>query len=166
MKVIVTGSFNPITKGHEDVVLRAAKIFDEVLVAVFNNADKKYGFDLSEREELCRKTFENVENVKVTSSSGMVYELCRRENCFVLLRGIRDEKDMAYELYMSDANRGFDSRCETLFFPASKELTDCSSSEVRRLIACGGDWFRLVPENSVETLRGMLKKRGICNEKQ
>ena len=97
MKVIVTGSFNPITKGHEDLILRAASIFDEVIVAVFNNVDKKYEFSLTEREKLCRAAFVGVRNVRTVSSDGMVVDLCREENCFLLLRGVRDESDLRYE---------------------------------------------------------------------
>ncbi len=166
MKVIVTGSFNPITKGHEDIVLRAAEKFDEVIVAVFNNAEKKYDFTLEEREELCRKTFEKIKNVRVVSSDGMVVDLCRRENCFSLLRGIRNGGDLDYEIYMRDANNSFDSRCETFFLPARRELAECSSSAVRKLISDGKDFSPLVPEGAVSVLYGILKRRGIYNEKQ
>lgn len=165
MKVIVTGSFNPITKGHEDIVLRAAEKFDEVIVAVFNNAEKKYDFTLEEREELCKKTFEDIKNVRVVSSDGMVVDLCRRENCFFILRGIRNGQDIDYEIYMRDANHSFDSRCETFFLPARKELSGCSSSAVRKLIAEEKDFSPLVPEKTVSTLYGILKRRGIYNEK-
>lgn len=165
MKVIVTGSFNPITKGHEDIVLRAAEKFDEVIVAVFNNAEKKYDFTLEEREELCKKTFEDIKNIRVVSSAGMVVDLCRRENCFSILRGIRNGQDIDYEIYMRDANNSFDSRCETFFLPARKELICCSSSAVRKLIAEEKDFSPLVPEKTVPTLYGILKRRGIYNEK-
>lgn len=159
MKVIVTGSFNPITKGHEDLILRAASIFDEVIVAVFNNVDKKYEFSLTEREKLCRAAFVGVRNVRTVSSDGMVVDLCREENCFLLLRGVRDERDLRYEKMMSEANKKFEPRCETLFMTASEKYERLSSTAVRKIISGNGSFIGLVPEKAEKCLVEILEER-------
>ena len=153
MKVIVTGSFNPITKGHEDLILRAASIFDEVIVAVFNNVDKKYEFSLTEREKLCRAAFVGVRNVR------MVVDLCREENCFLLLRGVRDESDLRYEKMMSEANKRFEPRCETLFMTASEKYERLSSTAVRKIISGNGSFIGLIPEKAEKCLVEILEER-------
>ncbi|MBS5737727.1 MAG: pantetheine-phosphate adenylyltransferase [Clostridiales bacterium] len=159
MKVIVTGSFNPITKGHEDLILRAASIFDEVIVAVFNNVDKKYEFSLTEREKLCRAAFVGVRNVRTVSSDGMVVDLCREENCFLLLRGVRDESDLRYEKMMSEANKRFEPRCETLFMTASEKYERLSSTAVRKIISGNGSFIGLIPEKAEKCLVEILEER-------
>lgn len=166
MKVMVTGSFNPITKGHEDIILRAADFFDEVIVAVFNNTEKIYEFSLDERETLCRETFKNKPKIRVVSSGGMVVELCRKENCFLLLRGVRNEKDLSYEKMMAEANKKFEPRCETLFLPSSDKYSRLSSTAVRQIISDGGSFNDYIPENAKEALKEILEKRkGSRNEK-
>ncbi len=162
MKVIVTGSFNPITRGHEDIIRRASRFFSEVIVAVFNNAEKEYEFSLSEREELCRAALSGVKNARVVSSDGMVVDLCRKENCFLLLRGIRNPDDLSYEKMMADNNRRFEPRCDTFFMTAAGDYGRLSSSVVRDMIRNNEDFSEFVPETAMETLKKILKeKRGL-----
>ena len=162
MKVIVTGSFNPITKGHEDIIRRASRFFSEVIVAVFNNVEKKYEFSLSERERLCRDAVCDLKNVRVVSSEGMVVDLCRKENCFLLLRGIRNPEDLSYEKMMADNNRRFEPRCDTVFMTASGDYGRLSSSAVRDMIKNNEDFSEFIPETARDTLKKILKeKRGF-----
>lgn len=158
-RVIVTGSFNPITKGHEDIILRAARLFDEVTVAVFNNAEKHYEFSLKEREKLCKAAFDGIKNINVVSSEGMVVDLCRRENCFLLLRGIRNGEDFAYEKMMATANKNFEPRCETLFMTAAEKYERLSSTAVREMIRENKSFDDFVPEKAGFVLREILEER-------
>lgn len=146
---IVPGSFDPITKGHLDVIERAAQLCDKVFVAVMINDQKEYMFTLSEREEIARAACEGLENVSVISSSGMLYELCRTLGAEVIIKGVRNDTDREYELKMAQYNAKHNPDAITLLLDAKEELTHISSTAVREIITENGDLSGYLPEGAI-----------------
>lgn len=144
-KVMITGSFDPVTVGHEDMIRRAALSFDEVRVTVFINPEKPGMFTPKERVSLLKRVVAKLPNVTVDFDGGMVADYVKRENIDLLVRAIRDEKDLAYEMKMADYNLAHGG-VETLFFAASPAFACISSSEVRRRMTAGEDFDPLVPD--------------------
>ena len=143
MIALIPGSFDPITLGHADVIERTAKKFDKVIVAVMNNdsakhdktlSSKTYMFDMETRLALVKLSTGHIENVEVISSSGMLIDLFDEIRADVIVKGIRNEADLAYELIHAKWNKAHNERVETLFMPASEGLADVSSTLVREMI--------------------------------
>ena len=143
-KVLFTGSFDPVTVGHEDVIRRAARAFDEVRVTVFINPEKPGMLSPDERVALLKRVCEDIPNVTVDFDRGMVKDYVKREGISLILRALRDERDLAYEMQMADYNYAH-SGVETLFFAASPSLASISSGEVRRRIREGEEYETLLP---------------------
>lgn len=141
---LFTGSFDPVTLGHEDVIHRAAALFDTLTVAVFINKDKEGLFTPEEREALLKKVCAPLPNVKVCYDYGMVADFVIREGIDVIVRSVRDEGDLSYERQMAAFNK---ERCgkETVFFSADDTLSSLSSTLVRQSLATGGDIESMVP---------------------
>lgn len=146
MKVLYTGSFDPITMGHMDIIIRAAKKFDEVVVTVFNNIDKKYWFTIEERCEMVRKATEHLNNVTIDFTEGLVVDYCKKNNVNLIIRGLRAVSDYEYELAISGINKHLDKNLETIFLVASSEYSFLSSSMVKDVAEHGGAFEDLVPE--------------------
>ncbi len=159
-KVMITGSFDPVTLGHEDVIRRACALFDEVRVTVFLNPEKPGMFSAEERVSLLRRVCEKFPRVSVDFDRGMVIDYAKREGISLLLRAVRDEKDLAYEIQMADYNRTHGG-IETLFFAASPALSDISSSEVRRRISAGESVSSLLPREICSEIAQMAKKDAV-----
>ena len=143
MIALIPGSFDPITLGHVDVIERTAKKFDKVYVSVMNNdsskhdktlSSKSYMFDMDTRLDFVRLSTEHILNVEVISSSGMLIDLFDEIGADVIVKGIRNEKDLNYELIHAKWNKEHNPRVETLFLPASENLGDVSSTVVRKMI--------------------------------
>lgn len=147
-KVICPGSFDPITVGHEDIILKAAELFDEVIVLVTNNSEKKYLFNASERFEMVRLAFENKSNIKVVLHDGLLGDYCIQNNIDVIVKGVRNNIDFDYEYQLSEINRRL-ANCDTVFFPAKNENIYISSAFVRELIKYNKDYSLYIPKNSV-----------------
>ncbi len=143
-KVMLTGSFDPVTVGHEDIIRRASERFDEVRVTVFLNPEKPGMFSPEQRVAFLRRVTEKFPNVTVDFDGGMVVDYAKREGIHLLLRAVRDEKDLAYEMKMADYNRAHGD-VETVFFAASPALASVSSGEVRRRILKGETYALLLP---------------------
>lgn len=143
-KVMITGSFDPVTVGHEDIIRRAAARFDDVRVTVFLNPEKPGMFSPEERASFLRRVTKKFPNVTVDFDNGMVVDYARREGISLVLRAVRDERDLAYEMKMADYNRAHGD-VETVFLAASSELAGISSSEVRERILRGEDYTALIP---------------------
>ncbi|MBO4770153.1 MAG: pantetheine-phosphate adenylyltransferase [Clostridia bacterium] len=137
MKAIVTGSFDPVTTGHLDLIKRAARIFDEVYAVVFVNPQKDYFFPIGKRTEMLRLACAELENVTVDSSSGFVADYCISHGISVIVRGIRNVRDLDYETEMAAVNRVLGGGLETVFLSARKEFADVSSSAVRQKLYAG-----------------------------
>lgn len=144
-RALVTGSFDPITKGHEDIIRRACEAFDEVYVVAFVNAEKKGFFPKEKRLELLRKVCRKFPKVSVDLSLGYVCDYAKEKAVTAIVRGVRDERDRAYEEEMARYNFEH-SGVKTVFFPAAEELSSLSSSRVRDILTAGGDASALLPE--------------------
>ncbi len=144
-KALYPGSFNPFTKGHADIVARAAGLFDEVIIAIGFNSEKGKPDDLDERLENIRSLYSGNSKVRVESYSGLTVEYARQTGAKVLIRGVRDVKDFEYERNLADANRAI-SGIDTLLLTARPEYGFISSSLVRELEHYGYDVTPFLPE--------------------
>ncbi len=141
---IVPGSFDPMTMGHLDLVVKAAKRYDEVVVAVMINAAKRYLFDMETRVEIARRTVAHLPNVRVISEKGLLIDLFDRLSADTVCKGWRNEKDYDYELHMADWNREHNPRFRTELIRSRGEYAELSSTEVRNMLE-GGE----IPDNFV-----------------
>lgn len=158
-KCVYAGTFDPITVGHSDIILKAMKLFDEVIVAVAENPEKKTMFDLETRFKMVRKSCEGLKNVKVVCHSGMLYELIKKENAVASVRGIRNVADLEYENSMAFYNAKLIPECITVYIPCEKNLEFVSSSAVRQLIKFGVDFKDFVPKGVEEIIsKKQIKK--------
>lgn len=145
MKALCTGSFDPITIGHFDLISRAAALFEGVVVAVTNNSEKKYMFSLKERLGFAEAALASLPNVKVVACDGWVADLAAKEGCGVIVRSARSGADFDYEAPMAKLNLE-KSGVETLILPADPALSWVSSTFVRETIKYGKDYSALVPK--------------------
>ena len=134
---VVPGSFDPITQGHVNVIERAARIFDRVIVAVMNNESKTYMLSPEERTTLATLSCAHVENASVLCDGGMLVDLVDKVGACAIVKGIRNEKDLAYEQEMARYNREKNPRAETLYLPCESRFSQVSSTLVRQKIAAG-----------------------------
>lgn len=143
-KAVFPGSFDPITIGHLDIVERAIKVFDEIIIAVGDNTNKKYMFPKEKRVEFVKQTFYNYDNVKIESYDGLTVDFCRKNNIEFMIRGLRNPADFEFEKSIALTNREM-TDIETIFFLTSPENSFISSSIVRDLIRNNGDYKLFIP---------------------
>lgn len=148
-RCVYPGSFDPITNGHLDIIDRASKLFDEVVVAVLINVDKKGLFDIKERETLIRKAVEPYKNVKVDSFNGLLIDFMREKEASVIIKGLRTVSDFEYEFQMALMNNKLDSNIETFFMMTKAENSYLSSSSVKQVAKFGGSIEGLVPDDII-----------------
>ena len=144
-KAVFPGSFDPITIGHLDIVERAFKVFDEIIIAVGDNTNKKYMFPKEKRVEFVKQTFYNYDNVKIESYDGLTVDFCRKNNIEFMIRGLRNPADFEFEKSIALTNREM-TDIETIFFLTSPENSFISSSIVRDLIRNNGDYKLFIPK--------------------
>ena len=157
MRVAVyPGSFDPLTNGHLDIIRRATRLFDRVLVAVLENEGKSPLFSVAERMELITRCTESLDGIEVHSFSGLLVDFMRRTNATVVVRGIRAVSDYEYELQMALMNRELHADAETIFMLPAVEYTYVSSRLVKEVFRLGGDVGRLVPTAVLESLKAKL----------
>ena len=145
-KAIFPGSFDPITNGHYDIIKRGVSLFDEVIVAIGVNAEKKYMFSLEERKRFIEETFKDETKVRVITYSGLTIDLCKKEKADFILRGLRNPADFEFEKAIAHTNRVM-SKIETVFLLTAARTSFISSSIVRDVLRNGGDISQLVPES-------------------
>ncbi|MFB9618160.1 pantetheine-phosphate adenylyltransferase [Brooklawnia cerclae] len=138
MRAVCPGSFDPITRGHLDIICRAAEVFSEVVVAVGRNTTKNYMFDLDERIDLVTDAVSELPNVRVAAIEGLLVDFCRRQEARVIVKGVRFGSDFDYELQMAQLNRAL-SGIETMLLPAGREYGTVSSSMLREVAHNGAD---------------------------
>lgn len=144
---VFPGSFDPVTKGHEDLIRRALPLFDKVIVAIGVNAEKKYMFSLEERMAWIRKAFQTEKNLEVKNYKGLTVNFCKEEGATYILRGLRDNKDFEFEKSIAQMNRELEPGIETLFLVSKPEYSAYSSSIVRDIIRNNGDVSRFIPDS-------------------
>ena len=147
-KAIFPGSFDPITNGHYDIIKRGVSLFDEVIVAIGVNAEKKYMFSLEERKRFIEEAFKDEPKVRVITYSGLTIDLCKKENAEFILRGLRNPADFEFEKAIAHTNRMM-SKIETVFLLTAARTSFISSSIVRDVLRNGGDITQLVPESGL-----------------
>ena len=145
-KAIFPGSFDPITNGHYDIIKRGVSLFDEVIVAIGVNAEKKYMCWLEDRKRFIEEAFKDEPKVKVITYSGLTIDLCKKENAEFILRGLRNPADFEFEKAIAHTNRVM-SKIETVFLLTAARTSFISSSIVRDVLRNGGDISQLVPES-------------------
>lgn len=151
-KIVYPGTFDPITRGHEDLVRRAARIFDRVVVAVAASAAKQPFFGLDERLELARATLGDVPNVEVASFSGLLVDFVQEQGTNLVLRGLRAVSDFEYEFQLAGMNRGLSPDLETVFLTPAEQYMFISASMVREIARLGGNVEPFVPPTVAERL--------------
>ena len=144
-KAVFPGSFDPITIGHVDIVKRGIKVFDEIIIAVGDNTDKKYMFPKEKRVEFVKQTFNNYDNIKIESYDGLTVDFCKKNNIEFMIRGLRNPADFEFEKSIALINREM-TDIETIFFLTSPENSFISSSIVRDLIRNNGDYKLFIPK--------------------
>ena len=144
-KAVFPGSFDPITIGHVDIVKRGMKVFDEIIIAVGNNTDKKYMFPKEKRVEFVKNTFINSDIIKIESYYGLTVDFCKKNNTEFMIRGLRNPADFEFEKSIALTNRKM-TGIETIFFLTSPENSFISSSIVRDLIRNNGDYKLFIPK--------------------
>jgi len=144
-KAIFPGSFDQITNGHYDIIKRSVSLFDEIIVAIGVNAEKKYMFSLEDRKRFIEEAFQDEPKVKVITYSGLTIDLCKKENAEFILRGLRNPADFEFEKAIAHTNRSL-SKIETVFLLTAAGTSYISSSIVRDVLRNGGDISKLVPE--------------------
>lgn len=158
-KVLIPGSFDPITLGHVDVITRAARGFDRVVVAVMTNdmhkyvagvAPKQYMFSEEERLDMARLACASLENVTVIAAHGMLIDLVDRLEADWIVKGVRSEKDFLYEQEHALYNRAHNPRAETLYLPADPRFDGISSTLARERLLAGGDMTGILPDPVIQ----------------
>jgi len=154
---IYPGSFDPLTNGHLDLIFRAAKLVDRLIVAVLNNSQKQSLFTVAERMEMIRLSVEGAENVEVDSFDGLLVDYAARRQAAVVVRGIRAISDYEIELQMALINRRLRPETETIFLMAREEFSYVSSRMIKEIFSLGGDVGSFVPPLVSERLREKLQ---------
>lgn len=153
MKVAVyPGSFDPVTKGHLDILKNAADIFDKVIIAVAHNSGKRNFLPVEKRVELIKKSLGHIENAEVDSFEGLTIEYAKKQGAQVLIRGLRAVSDFEYEMQLSQTNSALCSDVKTVFLITKPEYNFISSSTIKEILNNGGDISKFVPEPVYEYL--------------
>ena len=148
---IYPGSFDPITNGHIDLIYRACRLFDEVIIAITQNANKKSLLSINQRIEAVETSITSTSNVQVLGFNSLLVDFAREHNAQIIIRGLRAVSDFEYEFQLSGMNKRLNPRIETLFMTPSEEFANISSSLVREILSLGGDISSFVP-TPVETI--------------
>ena len=160
---VFPGQFDPITNGHLDVIRRGVALFDELIVAVGNNPEKREMFSIEERVKLCNELLADVPGLRVAKYAGLTVDFVRGVNATAILRGIRDVSDLRYEFQLALANRTVGG-IETVFIMAGDQYALTSSSLIRQVVSLGGDVRQLssvLPAPVIEKLREKQQQHGI-----
>lgn len=145
-KILYPGTFDPITTGHVDLVKRATKLFDEVVIAVALAHHKKPLFDFEERVAMVETVFADLPQVSVVGFEGLLVDFMREKNATAVLRGLRAMSDFEYEFQLANMNRELDENFEAVFLTPSQDYSFISSTMIREIARLGGDVTKFVPE--------------------
>ena len=150
---VYPGSFDPLTNGHVDIILRGARLFDRIIVAILVNAEKSPLFSMEERVEIARAVFKDHAHVEVDTFDGLLVDYIERRSAQVIVRGLRAVSDFEFELQMALMNRRLRPEVETVFMMPAEPYTYVSSRLVKEVVALGGSVHGLVPELVEDRLR-------------
>jgi len=152
-RAIYPGSFDPVTNGHLDVIERGRKLFDEVVVAVAHNEEKKALFSLEERLQLLDQSIGKIDNVRIAQFDGLLVDFAVAEQANAVIRGLRAVSDFEFEFQMALMNRKLETAVETIFLMPKEEYTYLSSRIIKEIARLGGDVSSFVPPAVVKALR-------------
>ena len=155
---IYPGSFDPITNGHVDLIKRASKIFDEVIIAITQNANKSSFLSIEQRVGAVESSIKSLNNTRVLSFNSLLVDFAREHDAQIIIRGLRAVSDFEYEFQLSGMNKRLNSEIETLFMTPSEEFANISSSLVREILSLGGDISPFVPTQVKTILLDTLQK--------
>lgn len=159
MKIaIYPGSFDPITKGHLDILKNAASIFDKVIIAVAHNGAKKGFLTVEERVDLIKKSLGDLKNVEVDAFEGLTIEYAKKHGAEVLIRGLRAVSDFEFEMQLSQTNSALCDDIKTVFLTTKPKYNFISSSTIREILSNNGDISKFVPEPVFEYLKNKERK--------
>ncbi len=156
--VVYPGSFDPITCGHLDIIKRASKQFDKVIVAVLNNSSKKPLFSAQERVELIEKSIADLPNCSAERFDGLLVDFARQKNASAVVKGLRAITDFEYEFQMALLNKKMEPEIETIFMVTNANYSYISSSIVKEIASLGGDFCDLVPAEIYEDVKLKIKE--------
>lgn len=139
LKVVYPGTFDPITRGHEDLIRRASRLFDEIIVAIAENRNKTPFFSLDERVQIAREVLADIPGVRVEGFSSLLIDFAAKHEAHIVLRGLRAVSDFEYEFQLAGMNRNLKPDIETIFMTPSDQFMFISSSMVREIARLGGD---------------------------
>ena len=152
IKAIYPGSFDPITNGHIDVIKRASRIFDQVIIAVSQNVNKKSFLSEQEKIEAINLSLEDLKNVEVIAFDSLLVDFAKKINAQIILRGLRAVSDFEYEFQLAGMNKHLNNSIETIFLTPSEEYANISSSLIKEIYQYGGDISGFVPECVIKIL--------------
>ena len=157
--VVCPGSFDPVTMGHLDIIRRASKLFDKVIVAVLLNMDKKTWFTIGERIDLLKKATADMPNVEIAGFEGLLVDFAKQKRACAIVKGLRAVSDFEYEFQMALTNMKLDDKVETMFLTTNPENMFLSSSIVKQVGLLGGDIKPFVPECVHDEIMSRIKQR-------
>jgi pantetheine-phosphate adenylyltransferase len=157
---VYPGTFDPITLGHDDLIRRAARLFDRVIVAVADSSAKRPFFSREERVEMARAVLQDVSNVEVVGFSGLLMRFVQDHRARVVIRGLRAASDFEYEFQLAGMNRGLYPDVETLFLTPGEQYMFISATIVREISVLGGDVSKFVPPLVAKRLAEKIKQLG------
>ncbi len=152
-RAIYPGTFDPVTKGHLDIIERAAKLFDEVIVAIAQNIEKEPLFSLEERLDFLRASLSSAKSIRITQFDGLLVDFAQAEGAVAVIRGLRAISDFEFEFQLALMNRKLKSSVETIFLMPKEEYTYLSSRLVKEIARLGGDVAQFVPDQVAQALR-------------
>jgi len=148
MKIaLFPGSFDPVTKGHEDIVLRALPLFDKIVVAIGENNEKKTLFSLEQRVSWMKECFQKEDKIEVQSYKGLTIHFCQKMNAHYIIRGIRNNHDFLYEKDIAQMNKCLAPQIETVFLTTAPNFAAISSTIIRDIYLNKGDFTQFIPNN-------------------
>ena len=159
-KAVYPGTFDPITLGHEDLIRRAARLFDTLIVAIADSGAKRPFFTRDERVEMAREALKNLKNVEVVGFSGLLMQFVQEHNARVVIRGLRAVSDFEYEFQLAGMNRGMYPDVETLFLTPGEQYMFVSATIVREISVLGGDVSKFVAPHVAKRLTAKIKQLG------
>lgn len=159
MKAVYPGSFDPVTSGHIDIIERASKVFDELIIGVLVNANKKPTFSLEERVSFIERATKDIKNVKVEQFDGLSVDFAKNHDAKIIVRGLRAVSDFVSEIQVAQANHFINEEIDTMFFTTSLKYSFLSSTAVKEMIIFDADISGLVPECVKEDIIKGIKKK-------
>ena len=164
LRAIYPGSFDPVTYGHMDIIIRSSKIVDELIVGVLCNKAKMPLFSVEERVKMLEEVTKDLKNVRIVPFNGLLVDFAAKMDADLIIRGLRAITDFEYELQMSQTNHKLETNVETMFLTTSIEYSYLSSTTVKEIAAFGGDLSQFVPEAVAVELRKKMSTKGECNK--